>query len=1217
MPARVVHLFVSSPGDVDAERKRVEFVAERLNGLFAGVARFETIRWETKFYAAHKSFQPQIREASDCDIIIGIFWARLGSELPPDFQRMPNSEPFPSGTAYEILSAIWKRQQLEAERAGEPRHPNPDVYLFQKRAPPFPPPRDEKDLALLDVQWKLLKSFVERWIRTPDGHFLAAFHSFGTTDEFEQQIENLLRDWLAEHVMGRRSVIWPIDTKGSPFCGLEAFDAAHAPVFFGRSRDITRATDRLRAAARPESDPRRDAAAALDAGEAAVAGKPGTPFLLVVGASGAGKSSLVRAGIVPRLTTPGVVAEVDVWRVAVMRPSDGATPLEALATALYAPASADTVPAAALPELADGDNRVPEEFVGHLRGESAVAVRPVVRALERIGAEHRSRGEFARAVRVDLLLVVDQLDDLFADDVPEADRAQFAKVVAALVATGRVWVLATLRAALYERFLVMSEFKALKDAGSDYDLAPPGAAELAEIVTKPAEAAALVFERNTEGVSLDERLLADAAATDTLPLLQFTLQRLYEDHATVDGETRLTFAAYTKLGGLDGAIDQAGEDALKELSDSERASLPRLLRQLVIPVQDVANAGGRAGVTVRAVPLAEAAPDANAQVLIKALVDVRILTSATEGGAATVRISHQRVLESWKRAQDIVRANADFFRVRGEIEDQRRRWQARGRKPELLLSRGLPLAEAEAMVARFRSELSTELHDYVAASGRRARLRQRLTATAAVVFAVLAVFAIISWRQAQTSLDAATAAISALIETTSEIVRPIAQLDAVNALIEQARDSLDRFSSISEDTRITQQRARTFLLLAETDWERGNISRMREEAEQAYALLNRLAANGDLEMRHLLARSERWIGLAYNDADDKDAARLHYERGIGGLIHLLNRDVRDDVSWRWRQTLADLDQELGDVLLIKFSDIPGALAAFTACYDIRTALAASGHRSPAIDHDIAWAANKRGDVAVREADDDEALKWFTIARDRLEGLVDDLWDNLMWPDHLGLIDDNIGLILKRREKFDEGMQDFAKAEELLTRVVKRDPKNLFRRAGLSWTYFNGGEDQFNWARKTNDRDHLVAARERFAASVNGYSAVVKEAPHHVQWQMALTVARADFTAVEATMKQWSQDDRGAADGFAAAADLMLNNIMPLADHYARPNFVESTIWFLDWAASEDLKLGRVDEARSRATTALKIAQKYRVVIGEKNYAIIERQLREHLDAARI
>ena len=81
MPARVVHLFVSSPGDVDAERKRVEFVAERLNGLFAGVARFETIRWETKFYAAHKSFQPQIREASDCDIIIGIFWARLGSEL--------------------------------------------------------------------------------------------------------------------------------------------------------------------------------------------------------------------------------------------------------------------------------------------------------------------------------------------------------------------------------------------------------------------------------------------------------------------------------------------------------------------------------------------------------------------------------------------------------------------------------------------------------------------------------------------------------------------------------------------------------------------------------------------------------------------------------------------------------------------------------------------------------------------------------------------------------------------------------------------------------------------------------------------------------------------------------------------------------------------------------------------------------------------------------
>src|SRR5713101_3582984 len=69
---------------------------------------------------------------------------------------------------------------------------------------------------------------------------------------------------------------------------------------FGRSRDISRAVDRLKVAAERK-----------------------TPFLLLVGASGAGKSSLARAGLVPRLTTPGVVASVDVWRVARMKPSEG------------------------------------------------------------------------------------------------------------------------------------------------------------------------------------------------------------------------------------------------------------------------------------------------------------------------------------------------------------------------------------------------------------------------------------------------------------------------------------------------------------------------------------------------------------------------------------------------------------------------------------------------------------------------------------------------------------------------------------------------------------------------------------------------------------------------------------------------------------------------------------------------------------------------------
>src|SRR5271165_1564146 len=116
-------LFVSSPGDVMVERRRVENVVSRLNGEFAGAARLETVRWETKYYQAYSTFQDQIPRSTNCDLVIGVLKWRLGTELPPDFgEKLPNGQPFPSGTAYEILTAIAKRQKGGTL---------PDVFVFR------------------------------------------------------------------------------------------------------------------------------------------------------------------------------------------------------------------------------------------------------------------------------------------------------------------------------------------------------------------------------------------------------------------------------------------------------------------------------------------------------------------------------------------------------------------------------------------------------------------------------------------------------------------------------------------------------------------------------------------------------------------------------------------------------------------------------------------------------------------------------------------------------------------------------------------------------------------------------------------------------------------------------------------------------------------------------------------------------------------------------
>ena len=549
-------IFVSSPGDAQFERLRVDRVVARLNGELAGAVRLVTVRWETSFYSAHDTFQAQIPLSTDCSIVVAIFRGRLGTELPPEFPRMPDGEPYPSGTAYEVLTAIAKRQE---------GGPLPDVFVF--RCTEAPTVRIDDAASEDDVrrQWSRLKSFFARWFVSEEGRFRAAFQTFATTDDFEAQLERLLRDWLRERLGRSGTVAWPIAAMGSPYPGLQSFGPRHAPVFFGRARDTARIVEAW-----------------------SEAGRRGTPFLLVVGASGSGKSSLARAGLVPRLTTPGVINTVDCWRVAALRPGESPDgPIAALAHALMQgaadlPKSEEGRPPA-LPEIAAGDYKTPADLAALLAHADAAAVRPILAALAKVGEAERAAHAMERDARCDLVVLVDQLDELFAATIDPDTRRRFAQVLEHLVASGRVWVATTLRADLYGLLLKDEVLFRLKDKGVAHDLAPPALADMAEAVRGPARAAHLAWEVDAgTKEALDDRLIRDIDRPDLLPIVQFVLDRLFQQRATQDGGVILTHAAYQALGTLNGAIDTAAEAALAPLGPPAVAALPRLLRSLVV-----------------------------------------------------------------------------------------------------------------------------------------------------------------------------------------------------------------------------------------------------------------------------------------------------------------------------------------------------------------------------------------------------------------------------------------------------------------------------------------------------------------------------------------------------------------------------------------------------------------------------------------------------------
>jgi hypothetical protein len=457
----VFRLFVSSPGDVAAERARAEAIVEKLNAEFKDRARFDAIFWEDHFYSAHETFQEQIPEAADCDVVVAIFRARLGSRLPSDFKRQFDGEPYPSGTAYEVLSAIGKR------RDGAP---TPDIYVFRYPRDPRVS-LDDPNRPEIERQWAALKGFFERWFKTADGRFIAGLQPYNDPDGFADEVEKCLRQWLAKRGIVARK-IWDRARFGPPFPGLAAFEADREHIFFGRDLAIRQSIERLRNAR--------------------------TAFLLILGGSGSGKSSLLNAGLVPKLLQPGAIPEVDLFRPVVMTP--GLDPFAELAKKLLQQNALGN-------EMAGGRFADNSDLAEALKGDPKTAASLIGEGLDKAADARREAAHFDKARPARLLLAVDQAERLFSEAQKDADA--FAALLRAL-AGSVAYVLLVMRTDAYPRFQACAPLLALRSSGGTFDLLPPTSAELEDIVKRPVEACEPPLAFGPSDPPLPERLVADA-----------------------------------------------------------------------------------------------------------------------------------------------------------------------------------------------------------------------------------------------------------------------------------------------------------------------------------------------------------------------------------------------------------------------------------------------------------------------------------------------------------------------------------------------------------------------------------------------------------------------------------------------------------------------------------------------------------------------------------
>jgi serine/threonine protein kinase len=453
----------------------------------------------------------------------------------------------------------------------------------------------------------------------------------------------------------------------SPYPGLAAFSDDDADVYFGRTSDVRRGLQRLRE----------------------------SPLLGVVGPSGVGKSSFVRAGL------GSALSETEGWEIMTSRP--GRDPLRSL------------VELAA--EVADGD-----------LDQTAL--------LERLRAEPGYLAEllrgWVRRTKRQALIFVDQFEELYTLVPAIEDRAAYVACLVAIAddVAAPLRVVVAMRSDFLDRIAESPDLMAHLSRNLMF-LSPLDRAGLRESLAHPAKLAGYTFESDDV---VEDILDALEHTSGALPLLQFVASLMWDARDTA--QKTLTAAAYRDMGGVVGAIAAHADQIVADLTPAGQREVRALFQRMVTPE--------RTRAIVEMAELVAASKDVGAtEALIDTLVRARLLLVSGHGDERTVEIVHDSLITGWPRLAVWIEEEHEVVAFAQELRAAARQWDERGR-PVGLVWRGDVLYDARRMRARLeeRGALTQRERSFldaaIALDERALRVRRRLLLGSIALLALIA-----------------------------------------------------------------------------------------------------------------------------------------------------------------------------------------------------------------------------------------------------------------------------------------------------------------------------------------------------------------------------------------------------------------------------------------------------------------------------------------------
>ncbi|GEM_PF-327594 len=447
----------------------------------------------------------------------------------------------------------------------------------------------------------------------------------------------------------------------SPYAGLSAFQEADADRFFGRNNEIAAVVNRLRDQA----------------------------LLGIVGASGSGKSSIVRAGVLPALKRSG-----ENWECLVIRP--GRSPIHALAEVL-SPMSASLA-------ISKDDALAMGNLEERIRKEPGYA-----------GSLLRNR---ARQSKCNQLLFIDQFEELYTQVGDLDERLAFTAALTSIAddPSSPTRVILSIRSDFLDRVAEDMVFMNELSQGLIFLIAP-NRNGLRDAIVQPAEMAGFTFE--SEDI-VNEMLDHLASTPGALPLLQFAASKLWDSRDV--SRKMLTVAGYRALGGIAGALATHADAVLNEMPSSSQDLARAIFLRLITPE--------RTRAIVSMSELDELSHDADElKRVVNQLVQARLLVVQTSGGNSTVEIVHESLVHTWptlKRWLDETGEDAPFLEA---LRNATKQWQFKNYDKDQLW-RGKQADEAERFMEKGKlagiPDAQLDYLDAVIAQKKRAARNKRL-----------------------------------------------------------------------------------------------------------------------------------------------------------------------------------------------------------------------------------------------------------------------------------------------------------------------------------------------------------------------------------------------------------------------------------------------------------------------------------------------------------